>query len=139
MIRIPTMTRRARLTAPISAVALLAVVGLTGCSNQATDETTSTAPAAVPAPTTAGATPVSLTYSVGGLHCEGCVSGVNATVAAIPGVSACDVSLEEGRMVVQVDSPATGMIVADAVRRMNYTVAPLPADPAADAAGPTEG
>lgn len=136
------MTRRLLAAAPLALAAAL----LAGCSSEygeagAVDSTTSTSPAT---PAT-GADLVSLTYSVNGLHCDGCVQGVTSTVSALPGVAECQVSLEEGRMVVRVDEPATGDAVAAAVRAMNYTVAPLPAgdagaaDDADDADGAVSG
>jgi len=133
------MTRHIRLVAPLA----LATALLAGCSSEygddaAVDETTSTSPATP----VSDADLVSLTYSVGGLHCDGCVQGVTTTVAALPGVAECEVSLDEGRMVVRVDDPATGEAVAAAVRGMNYTVAPLPpaaAGVAGDADAPVAG
>ncbi len=119
---------------PLPAFALAALM-LGGCSGDAAETTAATAPAAIPAVTGTSET-ISLAWSVAGLHCDGCVQGVTRTVAAIPGVSQCEVSLEEGRMVVAVDSEATGIKVADAVRGMNYTVARLPdVAPAAPATG----
>ena len=122
----------AQRSSSLSVVALAAVL-LGGCSGDAAETTATTAPA--PAAAAATAEPISLTWSVGGLHCDGCVQGVTQTVAAIPGVSQCDVSLEEGRMVVAVDSEATGTRVAEAVRGMNYTVARLPEAAPAEPAG----
>ena len=121
----------AQRSSSLSVVALAAVL-LGGCSGDAA-ETTAATTAPAPADAVATAEPISLTWSVGGLHCDGCVQGVTQTVAAIPGVSQCDVSLEEGRMVVAVDSEDTGTRVAEAVRGMNYTVARLPDAPSAAA------
>lgn len=122
--------RQSSLTAAALAAALLS-----GCSGDAAETTATTTTAPAPADAVATAEPISLTWSVGGLHCDGCVQGVTQTVAAIPGVSQCEVSLEAGRMVVAVDSEATGNRVAEAVRGMNYTVARLPEAAPAEPAG----
>ena len=123
------MKRHVRSFVALSASALVAV-GLAGCSGGDEGSTTSAAPAA------SDAELVNLTYSVGGMTCEGCVNGITTTVKRLPGVAGCDVSLDEGRMVVRVTDPATGDAVVDAVRRMNFTVAPVGAEaPAGETAG----
>ncbi len=116
---------RTPLRSSLPAFALAALM-LGGCSGDSAETTAATTPAAAPAAAGGATETISLAWSVGGLHCDGCVQGVRQTVAAIPGVARCEVSLEEGRMVVDVDSEATGTRVAEAVRGMNYTVARLP-------------
>ena len=115
------MHRHARSFAALSVSALLAV-GLVGCGGG-----TETEEAAAPATPASSAELTSLSYSVGGMTCNGCVTGITETVVRIPGVAGCDISLDEGRMVVQVEDPATGDSVVEAVRGMNFTVAPLEA------------
>lgn len=44
------------------------------------------------------------TFSVEGMSCEGCVSGVTKALEALPGVRSVDVSLEEKRATVDADA-----------------------------------
>ncbi len=125
---------RPRLAASLlvpAALVSLAVLGGCGGGSAADEE------AAAPA-TASDAELVSLTYSVGGMTCSGCVDGITTAVAGLPGVAECDVSLDEGRMVVRVADPAAGEAVVETVRGMNFTVAPAEA-PAAAASGETAG
>ena len=90
-----------------SLVALAVLACLPGCGDRA-------AGAAQPTSTVA--------YSVEGMHCSNCVEAITAKVKDVPGVVACDVSLDEKRMTVSLNDPAAGQRVADTVGRMGYTV-----------------
>ncbi len=93
------------LRAAIASLGLLA--SLAGCSDRKAD----TAP-----PT------MTVTYAVEGMHCENCVQAITAKAKDVPGVVACDVSLDEKRMIVAVDDPAAKQRVAEAVAKLGYTV-----------------
>lgn len=44
------------------------------------------------------------TLMITGMHCGGCASSVRSALAAVPGVIAATVSLDEGRAVIEYDS-----------------------------------
>lgn len=79
------------------------------------------------------AEPTTVSLSVEGMHCGGCAGAVRERVATMPGVSACEVSLEKGEATVTLRGPATAERVAEAIRRLGYTVE-LRAEEAPDAA-----
>ena len=45
-----------------------------------------------------------MTIKVGGMTCGGCVASVTRVLAALDGVTKVDVSLEQGKAVVEVDA-----------------------------------
>lgn len=93
------------LRAVIASSVLLAFA--TGCSDRKAE---------TPPPT------MTVTYSVEGMHCENCVAAITAKAKDVPGVVACDVSLDEKRMIVAVDDPAAKQRVAEAVAKLGYAV-----------------
>lgn len=65
------------------------------------------------------------TYTVTGMTCEHCVAHVTEEVSALPGVDHVDVTLDDGRMVVQSAQPIPFEQVAEAVGEAgDYTVVP---------------
>ncbi len=61
------------------------------------------------------------TYPVTGMTCEHCAAAVTEEVAAVPGVSAVEVSLETGRVLVRGDG-VDAAAVREAVREAGYEV-----------------
>lgn len=66
--------------------------------------------------------PVTVHYTVDGMHCDGCVAAITGKVTAIEGVSACSVSLEGRSADVTVNDPALTPKVREAIERLGYTV-----------------
>jgi len=62
------------------------------------------------------------TYSVTGMTCEHCVAAVGAEVGAVPGVSAVDVDLASGALLVS-GSDVDGEAVRLAVEEAGYSLA----------------
>ncbi|WOQ16874.1 heavy-metal-associated domain-containing protein [Raineyella sp. W15-4] len=63
-------------------------------------------------------------YTVSGMSCGHCVNSVTEEVSAVDGVTAVDVTLESGRMVVTSDTAVAFEAIAAAVDEAGYTVAP---------------
>ncbi|WOP19737.1 heavy-metal-associated domain-containing protein [Raineyella sp. LH-20] len=63
-------------------------------------------------------------YTVSGMSCGHCVTSVTEEVSAVDGVTAVDVDLESGRMVVTADTMITFEAIAAAVDEAGYTVVP---------------
>jgi copper chaperone CopZ len=72
------------------------------------------------------AAPRTVVYSVEGMHCANCVEAITATAKEIPGVTACEVSLERKEATVVMIDPSAKAKVAEAVGRLGYTIAPRP-------------
>lgn len=68
------------------------------------------------------AEPVTVHYTVDGMHCSGCVDAITGKVTAIEGVSACTVSLEGRSADVTVNDPALAPKVREAIERLGYKV-----------------
>ncbi|MGH9165018.1 MAG: heavy-metal-associated domain-containing protein [Acidimicrobiales bacterium] len=64
------------------------------------------------------------TYTVTGMTCDHCVRSVKAEVGRIEGVTAVDVDLATGRVVVQSDGPVEAAAFGAAVAEAGYEVAP---------------
>lgn len=64
-------------------------------------------------------------YTVSGMTCGHCVKAVTEEVSAVDGVSAVDVNLESGRMVITSESEVPLATIAAAVDEAGgYTVVP---------------
>lgn len=64
----------------------------------------------------------SSTFTVSGMTCEHCVASVKEEVSEIPGVTAVEVDLESGRLVVVAPDPVDPALVRAAVDDAGYTV-----------------
>ncbi len=63
-------------------------------------------------------------YTVSGMSCGHCVSSVTEEVGGVAGVTAVDVNLESGRMVVTSDAEVAFEAIAAAVDEAGYSVVP---------------
>ncbi|MCD2105386.1 MULTISPECIES: heavy-metal-associated domain-containing protein [Rhodococcus] len=63
-------------------------------------------------------------YTVSGMTCGHCVGSVKEEVGNIAGVTAVDVELASGRVVVTSDAPVSEADVAAAVDEAGYAVVP---------------
>ena len=66
--------------------------------------------------------PVTVHYTVEGMHCDGCVAAITGKVTSIEGVSACNVSLEGRSADITVNDPAIAPQVREAIERLGYKV-----------------
>ena len=64
------------------------------------------------------------TYTVSGMTCGHCVGSVKEEIGNIAGVTAVDVELASGRVVVTSDAPVSAADVVAAVDEAGYTVVP---------------
>ena len=69
--------------------------------------------------------PMTLVFSVEGMHCEACVEAITAAVEQVEGVTDCAVSLEEKRAVVLVEDPTLGSTVLEMIRSLQFTAQPI--------------
>ena len=83
---------------------------MTGCS-----DTTTAAVKPEPDVTT-------LSFSVTGMHCQGCVSTVRSAIAEIDGVTSCNVSLEDESATVQVTDAEVAQKIVDTVAELEYGI-----------------
>jgi len=65
-----------------------------------------------------------LQFTVEGMHCEGCVGAITQAVSDLPGVTKCEVSLEEERAVVTVTDPSVEPEIIRAIEELTYTARP---------------
>ncbi|MFM1725834.1 MULTISPECIES: heavy-metal-associated domain-containing protein [Rhodococcus] len=63
------------------------------------------------------------TYLVKGMTCQHCAAAVTEEISDLSGVTAVDVDVESGRVVVQSDSPLDTVAVAAAVTEAGYELA----------------
>jgi copper chaperone CopZ len=96
----------------LSVLLLLGSVSIGACSRA--DDRSETVVAA--------AAPHTVRYRVEGMHCDGCVGAITRKVAAVPGVSACEVSLEGHEATVTMKDASIEAAVLDAIRRLGYKV-----------------
>lgn len=59
--------------------------------------------------------------SVEGMHCDGCVSRVEAALGQVPGAEVVDVSLDDGAAEIRAADSAAGEAFVDAVEEAGYT------------------
>lgn len=59
---------------------------------------------ALPACDSAAPADVVATVSVDGMHCQSCVASIEQAVTTLPGISACQVSLDDGTATIDADS-----------------------------------
>ena len=90
---------------------LLLAAGLGGCERGETE---------VAAPTASPASSTVLCVSIEGMSCDGCVSSVGTAVAAVEGVTSCEVSLEEGSAVIELTDPTLADTVVQAINDLHY-------------------
>jgi copper chaperone CopZ len=86
------------------------------------------------------------TFSVKGMHCDGCAKTVAKKVKAVEGVADCTVDLQGERATVGMDDAKRTQAVIDVVKKLGYEVEPIdgaapaapaaPAEPAAPATTP---
>jgi copper chaperone CopZ len=80
------------------------------------------------------------TFSVKGMHCDGCAKTVAKKVKAVEGVADCTVDLQGERATVGMDDAKRTQAVIDVVKKLGYEVEPIdgaaPAAPAAEPAAP---
>ncbi|ATI32081.1 heavy-metal-associated domain-containing protein [Rhodococcus erythropolis] len=63
-------------------------------------------------------------YTVSGMTCGHCVGSVKEEIGSIAGVTAVDVELASGRVVVTSDAPVSAADVVAAVDEAGYAVVP---------------
>lgn len=68
------------------------------------------------------AEPLTVHYTVDGMHCDGCVAAITGKVTAIEGVTACTVNLEGRSADVTVNDPALAPKVREAIERLGYRI-----------------
>ncbi|MBM4110223.1 MAG: heavy-metal-associated domain-containing protein [Phycisphaerae bacterium] len=68
-------------------------------------------------------------FSVKGMHCDGCAKTVTKKVKAVEGVVDCTVDLKGERATVTMDDAKRTQAVIDAITKLGYEVAPID-DPA---------
>ena len=122
------------------AVVLLALAAsLVACDGGGTASTAEAPKVVIPAAYTKS-------FSVKGMHCDGCAKTVAKKVKAVEGVADCTVDLQGERATVGMDDAARTQAVIDVVKKLGYEVEPIDdsaptaapaADPAAPAAEPT--
>ena len=103
------------LTITLATASLASMLVLSGCTKEeaSTDEgTAQTDNAAVVMP---AANETVLEFDVQGMTCDGCSSRVQSLIAALDGVSHCDVSLDDKKATVHVTNPELGTAIVDAV------------------------
>lgn len=62
------------------------------------------------------------TYTVTGLHCNGCAGKVSREVSQLVGVSDATVELATGTLTVRSEAPVARETVAEAVERLGYAL-----------------
>ena len=77
----------------------------------------------VQVPADSSVTPVTLTWEVRGMSCDGCAKAIQAKVAKVDGVESCTVSHEEASAVVVAD-PAQQAAIQDAITRLGFEANP---------------
>jgi copper chaperone len=98
-------------TSLLLGIAPVAIASLAGCGNGGSDG--ASAPAQV----------FTVTYSVEGMHCDGCVAAITNKVKGLKGVTACEVSLDEHRAVISMADPTLEPTIEETIKRLGYTVA----------------
>jgi copper chaperone len=63
------------------------------------------------------------TVTVMGMSCGGCASSVREEICDIPGVSAVDVELSNGTVLIESDGPVEAVAIKNAVREAGYRLA----------------
>lgn len=115
---------------PLSVVSLAVLLAL-GCEGKpAPEASTAQAPAPAPVESVTPAPPAdapvirtaSLRVLVTGMHCGGCASTVESTLAAREDVAACRVSFEESLAEVELREGASVPEILAAIRELGYEV-----------------
>ncbi|MEY4183535.1 MAG: hypothetical protein RLZZ217_2161 [Planctomycetota bacterium] len=65
------------------------------------------------------------TFSVKGMHCDGCAKTVAKKVKAVEGVADCTVDLQGERATVGMDDAKRTQAVIDVVKKLGYEVEPI--------------
>ena len=100
---------------------LLFVSGLVlGCALVGCDCGCVDAPVAATTPAATNIEPVTLTWEVQGMHCGGCANAIKSKIAALSGVSSCDVSFDDSQAVVVAD-PARSVAIEGIMASLGYT------------------
>lgn len=63
-----------------------------------------------------------LSFTVTGMSCQGCVSSVRNAIAKIDGVQSCEVSLEDESATVKVSDPELARNIVSAVSELEFTI-----------------
>lgn len=59
---------------------------------------------------------------VTGMHCPNCQKAVKNAIEALPGVTACTVSLSDGKVSVEASAPVSAAALKDAVEGIGFGV-----------------
>jgi copper chaperone CopZ len=118
-------------------VVLATAASLVACDGGGAASTAEAPKAVIPAAYTT-------TFSVKGMHCDGCAKTVAKKVKAVEGVADCTVDLQGERAIVGMDDAKRTQAVIDVVKKLGYEVEPIdesapaaaPAAPSADPAAP---
>jgi len=117
-----------RLTQVVVALALAA--SLIACDGGGTASTAEVPKAAIPVAYTKS-------FSVKGMHCEGCAKTVAKKVKALDGVAECSVNLEGERATVSMDDAKRTQSVIDVMKKLGYEVEPVDDAAPVPSASPT--
>jgi copper chaperone CopZ len=112
-------------------VFLAVAASLVACDGGGTSSTAEAPKAMIPAAYTK-------TFSVKGMHCEGCAKTVAKKVKAVEGVADCTVDLQGERATVGMDDAKRTQSVIDVVKKLGYQVEPIDAPSPAPTAAPAE-
>lgn len=86
-----------------------------------------------PAVGTARADPVKVTYTVGGMHCDGCAGAIVAEVQEVRGVRSVECTFASGQAAITLDDPSARAEAERAITKLGYSIAPAPAAAGAQA------
>ena len=127
-----TMNRTTTLTTTLLSAVLAGTLVLTGCAKEEDDASATIQQASNPSV---------IEYTVEGMHCDGCAAGLQEDIAAIAGVTSCEVDFDSSSATVHVDNAAVAEEVVKTVKDMEYTIvvkAEHAADVSVDGAGHDE-
>lgn len=111
-------------------VVLAAAASLVACGGGDSTPSAEAPKAVIPAAYTT-------TFSVKGMHCDGCAKTVAKKVKAVEGVADCTVDLQGERAIVGMDDAKRTQAVIDVVKKLGYEVEPIvPSAPASEPAAP---
>ena len=70
------------------------------------------------------ADPVTLTFSVSGMHCASCGMLIDEVVEDLPGVERSETDSSKGRTVVRADGPVSATDIVAAIAEAGYQATP---------------
>ena len=77
--------------------------------------------------------PVKVTYSVGGMHCDGCAGAIVAEVKEVRGVRSVECTFESRQAAITLDDPSVRAEAERAITKLGYSISPAPAAAAGQA------